>query len=69
MDERQDRQRPAPPARAKARRIAADGIIGRLTYSPAQGEERIGQVRRNRAKDESECYVVNPRAAHCWDVC
>ncbi|KAG7285270.1 hypothetical protein NEMBOFW57_009891 [Staphylotrichum longicolle] len=28
-----------PTARAKARRVPADGIIGRLTYTPAQGDE------------------------------
>ncbi|KAJ4306880.1 hypothetical protein N0V88_000252 [Collariella sp. IMI 366227] len=38
--------------RAKARRQRPDGIIGRLTYTPANGDEAVGQIRRNRAKDE-----------------
>ncbi|KAK4139835.1 RNA polymerase I-specific transcription-initiation factor-domain-containing protein [Dichotomopilus funicola] len=66
MDERQERQRPVPPARVKARRIAADGIIGRLTYSPAQVGEPIGQIRRNRAKDETPHFKqVTPFTQWC----
>ena len=49
-----DDRRNAVHVRAKARRVPADGIIGRLTYTPAQGDGNIGQIRRNRAKDESE---------------
>lgn len=51
MDERKSA---VQPARAKTRRVPADGIIGRLTYTPAQGDECIGQIGRNRAQDESE---------------
>ncbi|KAK4122636.1 hypothetical protein N657DRAFT_664534 [Parathielavia appendiculata] len=42
-----------PSTRANLRRVAADGIIGRLTYTPAQGDEAIGQIQRNRARDEA----------------
>jgi RNA polymerase I-specific transcription initiation factor RRN6 len=52
MDDGQHAVQPA--ARAKPRRVPTDGIIGRLTYTPAQGDECIGQIRRNRASDESE---------------
>ncbi|KAK4101450.1 hypothetical protein N658DRAFT_558939 [Parathielavia hyrcaniae] len=51
MDDRRHAAKPA--ARASLRRLPADGIIGRLTYTPAQGDEGIGQIRRNRAKDET----------------
>ncbi len=62
-DRRNDVQ---PIARARARRVPADGIIGRLTYTPAQGDEGIGQIRRNHAKDESEFRVCpsSPSCAH-----
>jgi len=52
MDDRQTAVQPT--TRAKARRVPADGIVGRLTYTPALGDECIGQIRRNRTKDESE---------------
>ncbi|SPQ27649.1 a1e74e11-8015-49d3-99f5-6cc1b6d8ba77 [Thermothielavioides terrestris] len=41
------------PGRLKTRRVAADGIVGRLTYTPALGDEVIGQMRRNRVKDDA----------------
>ena len=64
MDDRRNDVQPI--ARARARRVPADGIIGRLTYTPAQGDEGIGQIRRNRAKDESEfgTYPSSPSCAH-----
>jgi RNA polymerase I-specific transcription initiation factor RRN6 len=52
MDDRKDAARPG--FQPKSRRIPADGIIGRLTYTPAHDHEGIGQIRRNQAKDESE---------------
>jgi RNA polymerase I-specific transcription initiation factor RRN6 len=55
MDERKSA---VQPARAKTRRVPADGIIGRLTYTPAEGDECIGQIGRNRAQDESEYFIL-----------
>jgi hypothetical protein len=53
MDDRQSAAQAV--GRAKARRPRPDGIIGRLTYTPARrGDDGIGRLRRNRAKDESE---------------
>ncbi|KAK4157471.1 RNA polymerase I-specific transcription initiation factor RRN6-like protein [Chaetomidium leptoderma] len=65
-----DRQHAVPPAsRAKARRLPADGIIGRLTYTPAQGNESIGQIRRNRAKDEIPRFKqVTPFTQWCAPI-
>ncbi|GAB1313299.1 RRN6 beta-propeller domain-containing protein [Madurella fahalii] len=49
-----DKQRVGQPAdRNQARHARSDGIIGRLTYTPAQGDHGIGQLRRNRAKEET----------------
>ncbi|KAL2261894.1 hypothetical protein VTK26DRAFT_3050 [Humicola hyalothermophila] len=52
---------------AKARRPCLDGSIGRLTYFPARpGEETIGQLRRNRAKDEAPRFKqVTPFTSWC----
>lgn len=50
-----DKRNAVPPRRAKGHRVPADGVIGRLTYIPAQSDGGIGQIRRNRAKEESEC--------------
>ncbi|KAK4236156.1 RNA polymerase I-specific transcription initiation factor RRN6-like protein [Achaetomium macrosporum] len=52
--------------RAKARRVPADGFLGRLTYTPAQGNEGIGQMRRNRAKDETPGFQqITPFTQWC----
>jgi RNA polymerase I-specific transcription initiation factor RRN6 len=50
-----DRRNPLLAARANTgARVAPDSIIGRLTYTPARGDESIGHIRRNLAKGESE---------------
>ncbi|KAK4162278.1 RNA polymerase I-specific transcription-initiation factor-domain-containing protein [Cladorrhinum sp. PSN259] len=35
------------------RRPRTDGITGRLTYTPAHGDQGLGEMRRNRATDET----------------
>lgn len=40
--------------RNQARQARSDGIIGRITYTPAQGDYGLGQLRKSRAKDESK---------------
>ncbi|KAL2174282.1 RNA polymerase I-specific transcription-initiation factor-domain-containing protein [Thermothelomyces heterothallicus CBS 202.75] len=61
-----DRRNAVPLSRAKAPRVPADGIIGRLTYIPAQGDEGIGQIRRNRAKDETPRFKqITPFSQWC----
>ncbi|KAK3304264.1 RNA polymerase I-specific transcription-initiation factor-domain-containing protein [Chaetomium strumarium] len=52
--------------RAKAHRVPTDGFLGRLTYTPAQGNEGIGQMRRNRAKDETPGFQqITPFTQWC----
>jgi hypothetical protein len=53
------------PGRLKTRRVAADGIVGRLTYTPALGDEVIGQMRRNRVKDDGKICLL-PSWAWIW---
>ncbi|KAK3297694.1 RNA polymerase I-specific transcription-initiation factor-domain-containing protein [Chaetomium fimeti] len=61
-----DRKNAVQPTRAKARRVPADGIIGRLTYTPAQGDECIGQIGRNLAKDETSHFKqITPFTQWC----
>ncbi|KAL1837028.1 hypothetical protein VTJ49DRAFT_4352 [Mycothermus thermophilus] len=51
---------------AKSNRIPADGIIGRLTYTPAVDNQPLGQIRRNRAKDETPRFKqVTPFEQWC----
>ncbi len=55
-----DRRNPVQPVRANnSARVAPDSIIGRLSYTPARGDESIGRIRRNLAKGESELTSPN----------
>ncbi|KAL2156879.1 hypothetical protein VTH06DRAFT_2774 [Thermothelomyces fergusii] len=61
-----DKRNAARPSRPKARRVPADGIIGRLTYIPARSDGGIGQIRRSRAKDEAPRFKqVTPFSQWC----
>ncbi|KAL2155331.1 hypothetical protein VTH82DRAFT_72 [Thermothelomyces myriococcoides] len=61
-----DKRNAVPPRRAKGHRVPADGVIGRLTYIPAQSDGGIGQIRRNRAKEETPRFKqVTPFSQWC----
>ncbi|KAL2021154.1 hypothetical protein VTK56DRAFT_7460 [Thermocarpiscus australiensis] len=52
--------------RARPRRPRPDSIIGRLTYTPAQEDDCLGQLRRNHARDEAPRFKqVTPFTPWC----
>ncbi|KAK0747502.1 RNA polymerase I-specific transcription initiation factor RRN6-like protein [Apiosordaria backusii] len=54
MDEKRGTGHSAGRSRANAnRRHHTDGLVGRLSYTPARHDGAIGELRRNRVKDET----------------
>ncbi|KAL2116589.1 hypothetical protein VTJ04DRAFT_8757 [Mycothermus thermophilus] len=51
---------------ARTSRVPADGVVGRLTYTPAVAGQPIGQIKRNRAKNETPRFKqVTPFEQWC----
>lgn len=65
MADRHGHTRPVGRTHAMSRpRAHAGGIVGRLTYIPAQINKGTGQLRKDRARDESKLILT---CSSRWD--
>lgn len=57
MDEKRGTGHSAGKSRVNAnRRHHTDGVVGRLSYTPAQRDGAFGELRKNRVEDEGEFW-------------
>ncbi|KAK0674708.1 RNA polymerase I-specific transcription initiation factor RRN6-like protein, partial [Cercophora samala] len=67
MDEKRGTGHSAGRSKTNAnRRHHIDGLVGRLSYTPAQHDGALGEIRRNRVKDETPNFQqVTPFSQWC----